>query len=175
MHTFWVRLNAVVFFGFTVLLCLSLLTAFSTYGHRDYGTVKQLSINKLIQLRRVRDNGQTGYHYDQALFNFDLKADLTPAFDWNIKQLFVFLVVEYESKKNVLSQVVVWDRIVESKEDAILDLEAEFLDYPLRDPAVELRNKNITLRLVWDHMPLTGTLFMRSGLTNSTILPDQYT
>lgn len=27
MHTFWVRLNAVVFFGFTVLLCLSLLTA----------------------------------------------------------------------------------------------------------------------------------------------------
>lgn len=28
MHTFWVRLNAVVFFGFTVLLCLSLLTAF---------------------------------------------------------------------------------------------------------------------------------------------------
>jgi hypothetical protein len=24
--------------------------------------------------RRVRDNGQTGYHYDQALFNFDLKA-----------------------------------------------------------------------------------------------------
>jgi len=35
--------------------------------------------------------------------------------------------------------VVVWDRIVESKEDAILDLEAEFLDYPLRDPAVELR------------------------------------
>lgn len=28
-------------------------------------------------------------------------TDLTPAFDWNIKQLFVFLVVEYESKKNV--------------------------------------------------------------------------
>jgi hypothetical protein len=27
MHTFWVRLNAVVFFGFTVLLCLSVLTA----------------------------------------------------------------------------------------------------------------------------------------------------
>ena len=79
MHTFWVRLNAVVFFGFTVLLCLSLLTAFryvsafvlllqrsqlhppthqpnhphpihSTYGHGDYGTVKQLNVNKLIQL-----------------------------------------------------------------------------------------------------------------------------
>jgi hypothetical protein len=30
-----------------------------------------------------------------------LLPDLSPAFDWNIKQLFVFLVVEYESKKNV--------------------------------------------------------------------------
>lgn len=39
----------------------------------------------------------------------------------------------------MLSQVVVWDRIVERKEDAVLDMEAEFLDYPLRDPAMELR------------------------------------
>ena len=33
MHTVWVRLNAVVFFGLTVLLCLSLLAALSKYGH----------------------------------------------------------------------------------------------------------------------------------------------
>jgi hypothetical protein len=34
---------------------------------------------------------------------------------------------------------VVWDRIVESKEEAKLNLQGEFLDYPLRDPAMELR------------------------------------
>lgn len=33
--------------------------------------------------------------------NNPTRADLSPAFDWNIKQLFVFLVVEYQSKKNV--------------------------------------------------------------------------
>lgn len=38
-----------------------------------------------------------------------------------------------------LSQVVVWDKIVESKEAAKLNLRNEFLDYPLRDPARELR------------------------------------
>eukprot|EP00952_Eustigmatos_sp_NYUAD-ZCMA_P002297 10199-Eustigmatos_ZCMA.PRE.1 len=72
MHTFWVRLNAVVFFGFTVLLCLSVLTAFrygyesphasqndfggldhdallyrstfdSTVRHKDFGSVQQLN------------------------------------------------------------------------------------------------------------------------------------
>jgi hypothetical protein len=34
-------------------------------------------------------------------FTLFFGPDLSPAFDWNIKQLFVFLVVEYESKKNV--------------------------------------------------------------------------
>jgi hypothetical protein len=33
MHTVWVRLNAVVFFGLTVLLGLSCLAAFSKIGH----------------------------------------------------------------------------------------------------------------------------------------------
>jgi hypothetical protein len=33
MHTVWVRLNAVVFFGLTVLLCLSGLAAVSKIGH----------------------------------------------------------------------------------------------------------------------------------------------
>jgi hypothetical protein len=33
MHTLWVRLNAVVFFGLTVLLCLSGLAALSKLGH----------------------------------------------------------------------------------------------------------------------------------------------
>lgn len=28
---------------------------------------------------------------------------MAPAFDWNIKQLFVFLVVEYQTTKNVSS------------------------------------------------------------------------
>jgi hypothetical protein len=33
MHTVWVRLNAVVFFGLTVLLGLSCLAAFSKIAH----------------------------------------------------------------------------------------------------------------------------------------------
>ena len=33
MHTVWVRLNAVVFFGLTVLLGLSCLAGLSKYGH----------------------------------------------------------------------------------------------------------------------------------------------
>lgn len=37
-----------------------------------------------------------------------------------------------------------------------------------------VRGKNVTLRLVWDHMPLTGTLFMKSSAAYPTTFPTQY-
>lgn len=47
---------------------------------------------------------------DRALLSFDLDADLRPAFHWNLKQLFVFVLAEYETKANVrnlsLSQMI---------------------------------------------------------------------
>ena len=32
--------------------------------------------------------------------------------NWNVKQLFVYVTAEYETKPNVLNQVVVWDTII---------------------------------------------------------------
>lgn len=43
MHTLWVRLNGVVFFGLTVLLGLSLLAAFSKIGHANTYKPSELS------------------------------------------------------------------------------------------------------------------------------------
>lgn len=36
---------------------------------------------------------------------FDLQANLNPLFNWNAKQLFVFLMAEYETVDNKLNQV----------------------------------------------------------------------
>lgn len=38
---------------------------------------------------------------DLGFFNFDLEADLAPLFNWNVKQLFLYLTAEYETKQNV--------------------------------------------------------------------------
>jgi len=40
---------------------------------------------------------------------FDLQADLNPLFNWNAKQLFVFLMAEYETTDNKINQV--WKQI----------------------------------------------------------------
>ncbi len=100
MHTVWVRLNAVVFFGLTVRLGLAGLTWRRTLvvGPDAAPVVEFVKLNSL---RSLRSHGGV----DRALISFDARADLAAAFDWNIKQLFVFVVAEYASKTNPLNQV----------------------------------------------------------------------
>jgi len=57
-----------------------------------------------------------------AFVNFNVTADLTPLFNWNTKQLFLYLEAEYTNAKGVKNDVVVWDRIVRRKEDAIINV-----------------------------------------------------
>lgn len=42
---------------------------------------------------------------DLGTLMFDLQADLNPLFNWNAKQLFIFLTAEYETADNKLNQV----------------------------------------------------------------------
>jgi hypothetical protein len=49
MHSFWSRLNAVIFFGLYVLGFLASLCAFSTYNHFPDPTA-QLKVNTLKSL-----------------------------------------------------------------------------------------------------------------------------
>lgn len=42
---------------------------------------------------------------DLGYLTFDLEADLNPLFNWNAKQLFVFLTAEYQTADNKFNQV----------------------------------------------------------------------
>ncbi|KAL0579720.1 Signal peptidase complex subunit [Marasmius crinis-equi] len=62
---------------------------------------------------------------EMAFVNFNMTADLTPLFNWNTKQLFVSLEAEYENTQGVKNEVVIWDRIIRSKEDAFIRVAAK--------------------------------------------------
>eukprot|EP00428_Durinskia_dybowskii_P078024 CAMPEP_0170360266 /NCGR_PEP_ID=MMETSP0117_2-20130122/3191_1 /TAXON_ID=400756 /ORGANISM="Durinskia baltica, Strain CSIRO CS-38" /LENGTH=128 /DNA_ID=CAMNT_0010614573 /DNA_START=190 /DNA_END=576 /DNA_ORIENTATION=+ len=121
-------------------------------------------------LRSLRQHGGQ----DRALMSFDINADLRPAFHWNLKQLFVYVVAEYESSTNPLNQVIIWDKIIESKDTAWIKEKNEFVKYALIDQGQELRNKTVSLRLMWDHMPLTGRLYNGDERKSSFTLPSKY-
>ena len=114
---------------------------------------------------------------DRALLSFDLKVDLEPAFHWNIKQLFVYVVAVYETKGRK-NQVVLWDKIVEATDPKkVIDEKSVFVKYALVDQGDELRGKDVKLQLQWDHMPITGTLYMDGQDikdTSSFTLPEEY-
>ena len=114
---------------------------------------------------------------DRALLSFDLEVDLAPAFHWNIKQLFVYVVAIYETKGRT-NQVVLWDKIVEAGDPKVLKEKNTFVKYALVDKrGGELRGKDVTLQLQWDHMPITGLLYLDKQSMDSTsnfVLPTEY-
>lgn len=114
---------------------------------------------------------------DRALLSFDLQVDLAPAFHWNVKQLFVYVVAIYETEDGRDNQVVLWDKIVEADDNKVINERNVFVKYALVDQGDKLRGKNVTLQLQWDHMPITGTLHMDKqplATTSHFILPTEY-
>lgn len=103
---------------------------------------------------------------------------MSPAFHWNIKQLFVYVVATYKTPTNPKNQIVLWDRIIENTDtNKVIQEENVFVKYGLVDQKDELRGAEVELTLLWDHMPLTGLLYM-DGQDESTAsrftLPTEY-
>jgi signal peptidase complex subunit 3 len=115
---------------------------------------------------------------DRALLSFDIHADMRPAFHWNIKQLFVYVVASYSTPSKEINQIVVWDKIMEAIDPKkIIELENVFVKYALVDQGDELRGKDVTLQLMWDFMPITGLVFRGGQSDDSTStfsLPSEY-
>jgi signal peptidase complex subunit 3 len=126
----------------------------------------------LNTLRSLKSHGGV----DRALLSFDLKVDLEPAFHWNIKQLFVYVVGLYESEGRT-NEIVLWDKIVEAGDSKVIDESNVFVKYALLDKGDDLRGKEVTLQLQWDHMPITGLLYMDKqplDLCSKFQLPTEY-
>ena len=105
---------------------------------------------------------------------------MTPAFHWNIKQIFVYVVATYATPTNPKNQIVLWDRIIEATDPLSAKLLKEdnvYVKYALIDQGAELTGKEVELSLMWDHMPLTGTLYMGEqvkGTASKFTLPTEY-
>eukprot|EP00058_Branchiostoma_floridae_P025944 XP_002611434.1 hypothetical protein BRAFLDRAFT_117221 [Branchiostoma floridae] len=98
-------------------------------------------------------------------------------FNWNMKQLFLYLTAEYTTPYNKLNQVVLWDKIIRRGENARLDYRSLHSKYYFFDDGKGLRgNQNVTLTLSWNVIPNAGTLPRISGVGSKTFqFPDEYT
>lgn len=99
------------------------------------------------------------YKADQLRFEFDLSLDLTSEYNWNVNQIYVFVVATYETKSNKKNEVVVYDNILREFKDYKLILKNSRNKYVLRDEfAGTLGGLDVTLTIRYQVMPIFGLL-----------------
>lgn len=100
---------------------------------------------------------------------FDLDADLTPLFNWNTKQVFVYLTAEYPGKSEGSSnKVTYWDSIITSKDDAKITLKNQKSKYSVWDVEKSFRSRDAVVKLEWNIQPHIGPLiFGETGASSN--------
>lgn len=112
---------------------------------------------------------------DQAYLKFDLNADFTPMWTWNINHMYVYLVAEYATDSHQRNEVVVWDSILSGKHHALVKRSAQYNKYSLKDHGYGLRGKDVTVRLKYNILPYMGPLFYGEEGQDSFTVPHNYT
>lgn len=144
-------INAFIFI--TSLIQLQLTDSF----HKDSTISNIHSVSNVKFSKRFGSTG--GKPKENNKITFDLQSDLTDLFNWNTKQVFVYLTAEYPGKTEGSSnRVVYWDKIITSKENANLSLTSEKAKYSVWDVEESFRNREATLKLEWNIQPYVGLL-----------------
>ncbi|KAJ7739972.1 signal peptidase 22kDa subunit [Mycena maculata] len=167
MHTVYSRINNIsalfssCVMGLLAAIALSSMVLAVFEAPVDGGTVQ------VNGLKVVHGKGRQ-YKHEHALVNFEIDADLTPLFNWNTKQLFLYLDAEYTNAKGVQNAVVIWDRIVRRKEDAKIHIDGR-QKYAFRD-VTGFRDASATYTLRYNLMPHVGALtYGTAGGTNTSV------
>mmetsp|Transcript_2949 Transcript_2949/g.8993 ORF Transcript_2949/g.8993 Transcript_2949/m.8993 type:complete len:150 (+) Transcript_2949:349-798(+) len=113
-------------------------------------TVNSLRVYDLRRLHQFRGS-------DRAILTVDMDVDFTPLWNWNVKQIFVFVVAEYRGSVHRRNGVVIFDHIIESEKDSIIK-GRDLIKYPLVDEVESLKDVSIQLKLGYDVHPLFGPM-----------------
>ncbi|CAD5193363.1 signal peptidase complex subunit 3A-like [Musa acuminata AAA Group] len=173
MHSFAYRLNTLLTFSLLLLAVLcgaaSFLDAFnsplSASSSHVQASAQVLKVNRF----RRQLNGA-----DEVSLTFNVSLDVQPLFTWNTKQVFVFLAAEYETPKNALNQISLWDHIILDKDQAKFQTKVT-TKYPLIDQGSNLRGRKVDLILHWHVMPKTGRMIRDKLHLSDFHLPEAYT
>nr|QBH72893.1 microsomal signal peptidase 23 kd subunit [Eurycantha calcarata] len=157
MHSVLTRGNAILAYTLSVLAALTFF-CFASTVLIDYRTTAAMNTVKVV-VKNVPDYSASREKNDLGFITFDLQTDLNHLFNWNVKQLFLYLTAEYATSANELNQVVLWDKIILRGENAALDFKNMNTKYYFWDDGNGLKdNRNVTLSLSWNIIPNAGLL-----------------
>lgn len=171
MHTLFLRCNTVFTFSLMLLAGLCSIASYSDRLHRS-NPIIELDVAKYHHFWKLPGGPLHGN--DEVVLSLNIKADLRSVFTWNTKQLFVFICAEYSTPKNSFNQVSLWDTIIVRKEDAVIDLTDEHIEYGLIDQGNHLKGRPFNLTMFWSKMPIAGGLETQKKVFTGFTLPSEY-
>eukprot|EP01094_Clydonella_sp_ATCC50884_P022872 TRINITY_DN534_c0_g3_i2.p1 TRINITY_DN534_c0_g3~~TRINITY_DN534_c0_g3_i2.p1 ORF type:complete len:168 (+),score=6.64 TRINITY_DN534_c0_g3_i2:520-1023(+) len=92
------------------------------------------------------------------------------AFDWSTKQIFVYVVAEFSTPKMVRNEIILWDHLVLSRDDAVLSFKGLEPEYPLLDFETGLNLADVTFTVRYERVPISGLLRL-FGPISTEIVP----
>ncbi|KAK9768797.1 Signal peptidase complex subunit [Basidiobolus ranarum] len=167
MYNIVQRLSAVGAFTLSVFFVLLGAVAVFTPFQATSPTA-QVSLRNTKLLHGRYGDRYSDYYYnpsaEYAFVKFDLEADLSSLFRWNTKQLFVYVVAEYESSKHGVNQIVLWDRIIRSPEDAKFQLRGYKNKYAFIDVNPRFEKGQVgNISVHWNVIPHVGFMLNYQG------------
>ncbi|XP_075252930.1 signal peptidase complex subunit 3-like [Convolutriloba macropyga] len=177
MHSLSSRLNALFAFFLSVMGAVAFGCFASTF-YKNYN-LDGVNIQKHdITLRSAMDFTTSRQESDLATIKFSIEGNLSRLFDWNTKQVFMYLVCEYTSTNNRLNQVVLWDRILLREDVDVEGFSATNLspEYYFFDDGPFLRGTTAKLVLRWNIIPNSGYMPFAAATNEVEFqFPSEYT
>ncbi|CAA0405121.1 unnamed protein product [Arabidopsis thaliana] len=166
MHSFGYRANALLTFAVTILAFICAIASFSDNFSNQNPSAQ-------IQILNINWFQKQPHGNDEVSLTLNITADLQSLFTWNTKQVFAFVAAEYETSKNALNQVSLWDAIIPEREHAKFWIQISN-KYRFIDQGHNLRGKDFNLTLHWHVMPKTGKMFADKIVMSGYRLPNAY-
>uniref|UniRef100_A0A0N4ZFD3 Signal peptidase complex subunit 3 n=1 Tax=Parastrongyloides trichosuri TaxID=131310 RepID=A0A0N4ZFD3_PARTI len=158
MHNLWSRFNNLLAFTLTVLAAATFAAFVSSY--LIHGTAVTTLDATNVRVKNVPSRIPGGHNNDFAHMQLNIEADLTSVFNWNVKELFVYLVAEYKSKNNAFNQVTLWDQVVLRNDRVVINEKNIYPEYYFFDDGSNLlKHDNVSLTLNWEVIPNAGFMF----------------
>lgn len=174
MFSLATRFQAVANQSLSATLVVCVLVAIISTVQLYLGGAWQISpaIGNVLASATIKHSRSFGAANGKARENskivFDLDADLTKLFNWNTKQVFVYLTAEYPGKKGGSNKVTYWDKIITSPDDAVILVRNQKAKYSVWDVERSFRGRNATLKLEWNVQPWVGALLYGETDTATT-------
>ncbi|KAI6208693.1 Isopentenyl-diphosphate Delta-isomerase [Aphelenchoides besseyi] len=116
----------------------------------NYSVPVEITVSN-VRVKQVNDYAAPRGRSDLATMYFTLHADLAPVFNWNVKELYVFLSI---------NEITLWDKYYKRFENVVVNEEHVSPYYYFADDGTNLLGRNVSLVLRWTVVPNAG--YMRN-------------